>query len=277
MAKKRITMRQIRIILQQFIDGASIRTIVKRTGIARNTIRTYLRSFRQSGYNLEALLAMDDEQLANLCPEKASGPPPYKRYEQLNALMPTILRELSKRHVTRQLLWEEYRTQYPDGYGYTRFCHFISIQLLQKDVVAHFTHQPGQKLLMDFAGDKLSYYDPDTGEEIRCPVFIATFPFSSYTYAEALHSQNQQDFVKAFNNSVIYFEGVSECVVFDNMSTGVKKANRYEPQFTDLAEQLSLHYQTTFMATRVTKPRDKATVEGAVNIVYQRAFEKNMS
>jgi transposase len=272
MAKKRITMRQIRIILQQVIDGASIRTIVKRTGIARNTIRQYLRNFQQSGYSLEALLALDDEQLANLCPEKASGPPPDKRYEQLSRLLPQIIHELNKRHVTRQLLWEEYRAQYPGGYGYTRFCHFISMHLQQKNVVAHFTHQPGQKLLMDFAGDKLAYYDPDTGEEIRCPVFVATFPFSSFTYAEALHSQNQQDFVKAFNNSVVYFGGVSECVIFDNMTTAVKKADRYEPKFTDLAEQLSLHYQTTFMAARVNKPRDKATVEGAINIVYQRIY-----
>lgn len=272
MARKRITMKQIRIIIQQILDGASIRAISKRTGIARNTIRQYFRNFQQSGKGLEELLAMEDEQLAHLCPEKTSGPPPDNRYTHLEDTMPNLINELHKRHVTRQLLWEEYRAMYPDGYGYTRFCHYIANHLAQKNVVAHFTHQPGQQLHMDFAGDKLAYYDPHTGEEILCPVFVATFPFSSYTYAEACRSQGQQDFVKAFNSSAVYFKGVSECVLFDNTKTLVKKADRYEPDFTDLGEQLSVHYQTTFMATRVAKPRDKPTVEGAVNIVYNRIY-----
>ena len=251
MARKRITMRQIRIIIQQVMDGTSIRTISKRTGIARNTIRQYTRNFQQSGKSLEELLALNDEQLVHLCAEKTSGPPPDERYIHLEDTMPNLISELHKRHVTRQLLWEEYRAQHPDGYGYTRFCHYISSHLAQKNVVAHFIHQPGQELYMDYAGDKLPYYDPHTGEEILCPVFVATFPFSSFTYVEAFHSQGQQDLAKAFHNSVVYFDGVSECVLFDNTKTVVKKADRYEPEFTDLAEQLSVHYQTTFMATRV--------------------------
>ena len=58
----------------------------------------------------------------------------------------------------------------------------------------------------------------------------------------------------------------------DNLKSGVIKPDRYEPTFTDLLEQLSAHYSCTFMAARVVKPRDKATVERYVQIVYQRVY-----
>jgi hypothetical protein len=35
---------------------------------------------------------------------------------------PTIHRELRRPGVTLQLLWEEHRGVYPDGYGYSRYC-----------------------------------------------------------------------------------------------------------------------------------------------------------
>lgn len=46
----------------------------------------------------------------------------------------------------------------------------------------------------------------------------------------------------------------------------------YEPTFDALAEQWSLHYNTTLMASRVMKPRDKASVESHVNAVYNRIY-----
>ena len=36
--------------------------------------------------------------------------------------------------------------------------------------------------MVDFAGDKLSYVDPDTGEIIKVEVFVACMPYSDYTY-----------------------------------------------------------------------------------------------
>jgi transposase len=34
----------------------------------------------------------------------------------------TIHRELRRKGVTLQLLWEEHRAAHPNGYGYSRFC-----------------------------------------------------------------------------------------------------------------------------------------------------------
>lgn len=274
MAAKRKTMEQIRSILQQRINGRSIRWIAKQTGLSRNTIRVYLRSIEISGRSLPEVLELKDESLAALLARDEPFVCQDPRYLDLQEKLVVYSSELKKRHVTRELLWEEYRQLHPDGYGYTRFCHYLNAHIGAKDVTAIFDHRPGEKLMIDFAGDKLHYIDKESGELIYCEVFVAVLPFSSYIYAQAIPSQKQQHFVLGMNNAFLYLGGVPQCVLCDNMKSAVKKANRYEPTFTELTEQLSLHYRTTFMATRVRKPRDKATAETSVNVTYKRIYGK---
>ncbi len=274
MAGKRKTMEQIRNILRQKINGTSIRAIVRNTGVSRNTIKGYIRMIISSGYKLQNALELDDEALMGLMYEPYRPPTVEARHTHLQEKLPLYAEDLKKPHVTRQLLWEEYRQEFADGYGYTRFCHHLNEYIGKKDVTAIFSHRPGEKIMVDFAGDKLSYIDKESGEVIDCEVLITALPFSSYIYAEALPSQKQQDFVKGLSNAFLYLGGVPQSVLCDNLKSVVKKANRYEPIFTELIDQLSVHYQTTFMAARVRKPRDKATVEISVNVTYKRIYGK---
>ena len=274
MAGKRKTMEQIRNILREKVNGTPIRAIARHTGVSRNTIRGYIRLIKAQGYSLSKALELDDERLMGLVYEPQQRAVAGTRQGSFQQMLPVYAAELRKRHVTRQLLWEEYRQEFPDGYGYTRFCHYINEYIGRKDVTAMFTHRPGEKMMVDFAGDKLSYVDRESGEIIECEVLVTALPFSSFIYAEALSSQKQEDFVKGLSNAFLYLGGVPESVICDNLRSAVKKADRYEPAFTELIDQLSLHYQTTFMAARVRKPRDKATVESSVRITYQRIYGK---
>jgi hypothetical protein len=52
----------------------------------------------------------------------------------------------------------------------------------------------------------------------------------------------------------------------------VTKSCRYEPLFTDAMQQWGLHYNIALLATRVRKPKDKASVENEVRIAYQRIY-----
>jgi transposase len=56
------------------------------------------------------------------------------------------------------------------------------------------------------------------------------------------------------------------------MKTAVIKNCRYEPVFTDNMVQWSLHNNTGLLAARVRKPKDKASVENEVKLVYQRIY-----
>ena len=56
------------------------------------------------------------------------------------------------------------------------------------------------------------------------------------------------------------------------MRTAVVRANRYEPQFTEAMEYMAAHYSTTILAARVRKPRDKGSVEKAVDLTYKHIY-----
>jgi transposase len=266
-------MQQIRQILKQYVQGVSVRQIAKRTGFSRNTIRGYLQRWRSLGLTAASLEGLDDDALGKLVlGDEAPEVPRTERQRLLEGLLPGFAIELKRVGVTRQLLWQEYRSKDPEGYGYTRFCNILKGYLQRSDAVMHFEHKAGELMMIDFAGKTLHYVDTSTGERIACQVFVAVLPCSGYCYVEAVHSQQIGDFVQCIANSFAWYGGVPQCVLCDNLRSGVKRADRYEPQFTDLMEQLGVHYGCAFMATRVRQPRDKASVERHVQIIYQRVY-----
>lgn len=80
-------------------------------------------------------------------------------------LLPDFVEQLSHKHVTRQLVWEDYRRLYPDGYGKSQFYFHLAQNLrAQKSPTSALPHEPGKELFVDFAGDTLCYVDVQTGE-----------------------------------------------------------------------------------------------------------------
>lgn len=272
MANNLIKMNQIRRIVQLKAQGAGKRKISRLTQISRNTVKEYLTKAQRIGLGAEDLLKISDEELSSLFYSENKPTNPNGERQIIIDRMETYIKELSKTGVTRQLLWQEYHQDRPKGYGYTRFCYFISRQQKKKNCTMHFEQKPGEKVMVDFAGQTMPYVDKKTGEIIKCQVFVAVLAYSNYCYVEAVHSQRQEDYISCLVNAIKYFGGVPQCILSDNLKSAVKRTNRYEPTFTELAEQFGLHYNTTLMATRVAKPKDKPQVESAVRTVYTRIY-----
>ena len=272
MANKTLTMLQIRRILQLLNEGLSQRKIAKTLSISRNTVQDYCLKFIKSRLTRDGLLALDDHALHEILSSGRAARSKDDRYETLAPHLAHCLKELNRTGVTRLLLWKEYCQQQTDPYSYQQFCLYLNNHQMIHTAVMHFEHSPGEKAEIDFAGKKLSYVDKHSGEIIECPVLVCVLVFSGYTYVEALVDASMVQVVAALNRCMEYFGGVPIHVVSDNMKQTVKSCNRYEPTFTDLIDQWSLHYNTTFLAARVRKPRDKATVEKAVDIAYKRIY-----
>jgi transposase len=272
MANKPITMLQIRRILQLKINGKSNRDIARELHLARDTVNRYAKQLNQLDKSDEELLKLGDELLSSIVLNEQPLKQKDWRFIDLQQRIPSLCDELKKPKATRMILWEEYLHQVPDGYSYTQFCEHLSRFLETRKAVMHFEHDPAACLMFDFAGDKIPLVDIQTGEITKCSILVCTLPFSSYTYVEALLSANRQQLLKALNNALAYFGGVPHSVKTDNLKQFVKKSNRYEPAFDELAQQWALHYNTTLMASRVRKPRDKAAVESSVNSVYNRIY-----
>lgn len=272
-----LRMHQIRRILELQSNGQSIRHTERLTGLSRNTIREYLRRIVAAGLDVRQALDLEEDSLAAIVYTDdiellRTGRVKDERYTLFGQRADYFCSELRKRGVTRQLLWEEYRKENPGGYSYSQFCEHLSKYTERDKSVMHFTHRPAEQLQVDFAGDKLGYVDRSTGEWIACEVLVCALPYSHYIYAEALRSQKQEDFINGLRHALEYIGGVPQSIKCDNMRTAVVQSNRYEPQFTEAMEYMAAHYGTTILAARVRKPRDKGSVEKAVDLSYKHIY-----
>jgi transposase len=272
MANKTITMLQLRRLLQLKEQGYSNRRIAGMTNLSRKTVDDYVNRLKQTGKSTNELLKLDDESLHILAFQEPVSSVLNDKYSDLQNRLPDLAKDLKNSKTTRIILWEEYRQQVADGYGYSQFCEHLGRFLESRKAVMHFEHPPAEVMEFDFAGDPLSYIDLQTGEIVKCTVLVCRLPCSGYTYIEALPSAKRLYLVAALGRALEYFGGVPYMVRTDNMKQVVKKANRYEPSFDELAQQWSVHYNTTLTATRVAKPRDKAGVESSVNTAYYRVY-----
>ena len=265
-------MLQIRRILQLLEQGKSKRKISQVIHSSRHTIDGYVLKIEQTGLSLTVLSKLSDAELATLLYSGNSDSVPDERFEHLKTRLDYFLKELSRIGVTKLRLWEEYRQEVPDGYSYSQFCEHLAMYTRKSEATMHFEHNPGEFVQIDFAGKPLSYIDSSTGEIISCPVLVCVLPFSGYAYVEALQSASQEHLFPALGRCMSYFGGVPKNVLSDNMKQYVQKSNRYEPIFSEICEQWSLHYNTSLSAARVSKPKDKPSVENTVHLSYMRVY-----
>jgi transposase len=273
MANNPISMIKIRQILRLQSQGCSKLAIAAQTGIARNTLKKYIKEFTASGLTFDEICELSDKELEDLF-VKPEDRPLNERLQTLFSLFPSVDKDLKKKGVTRQLLWEEYKRNHPDGVGKSQFKHYFSQWKAQVNPTMHMEHKAGDKLYVDFAGDKLSIIDRQTGELKPVEVFVAILGASQLTYVEAVMTQQKEDFIFACENALHYYNGVPAAIVPDNLKSAVVKSSKYEPVLNETFADFAEHYGTTILPARAYRPRDKALVENAVRIIYTRIYVK---
>jgi transposase len=271
MANNNINMSKIRHILRLHLQGRSKLQIAELTGVSRNTLKKYLKEFDAHDLSYAALDILSDKELEALF-VKPPDKPVNEKLQTLFLLFPSYEKELKRKGVTRQLLWKEYRKQHPDGLGISQFKHYFALWLSQVNPSMHMEHKAGDKLYVDFAGNKLSIVDKQTGEVQEVEVFVSILGASQLTYVEAIPTQQKEDFITACENALHYYGGVPRAIVPDNLKSAVTKSSKYEPELNDTFADFAQHYSTTILPTRAYRPRDKALVEGAVRIIYTRIY-----
>ena len=262
-------MSQIKQLLQLHKQGVKKKAIARTLAISKNTVKDYLNKITLGGWSIDELLSLEDPVLEA---HFHAGNPAYSqdRFQLLKDKLDYYAGELSdkKHRVTKELLWEEYRQAHPGGYSRSQFCFHLLQHIRAKNPTMILEHKPGDQLFMDFAGRYGEYIDPDTGEVVKCPLFICCLPYSGYSFLIAIDSANTENSVYALSQTLAFFGGVPRILVPDNFKVAVTKANRYEPVISRVLEDFANHYGTVIVPTRVCKPRDKALVENQVKLTY---------
>ena len=140
-----------------------------------------------------------------------------------------IHRELRRKGVTLMLLWEEYRSGHPDGYGYSRFCELYTRWEGKLSPVMRQRHPAGERLFVDYAGHTIDVIAPQTGEVRTAQVFVAVLGASNYTFVEATWTQSLPDWIASHVRAFGFFGGVTAQIVSDNLKADSHPVCRAAP------------------------------------------------
>lgn len=256
-------MRKIREVLRlRFGLGLFQEQIARSCSIGQATVHRYLERATAAGLSWPLPEDCDDRQLEELLfPDARGSHPPSRRSTPNFAAVRQQLQ--THKHVTLQLLWEEYREQQPQGYSYSRFCELYQQWSRNQGVVMRQEHRAGEKMFVDWAGATIPLQDRQ-GRVTPVSLFVAVLGASSYTFAQAALSQDLANWIDCHIQAFEYFGGVPQLVVPDNPRTGVTRACRYEPDLNRTYTELAIHYGIGILPARPYRPRDKAKVENAV-------------
>lgn len=259
-------MTNYREILRQYSLGLNKSQIAAACGYSRNTVAHAISLAEENGLSYPLPEGMSDKQLAEILYPASAAKPEYKMpdYEY-------VAREMQKSGVTLNLLWLEYCEQCSNNgetpYQLTQFKKYYRDYTLKNSATMHLNHKPGEIMQVDWSGDTASVIDTDTGEMIPVYVFVATLPYSGYSYVEGFFSMDQECWTTAHVNAYRYFGGVARIIQCDNLKTGVDKHGRNEVKLNKAYSELAEHYNTAILPCRVRSPKDKAMVEGTVGVI----------
>ena len=263
-------MRKIKKVIELYCNTSlSNRDIERASQLPSSTVNDYIKRFKDSKLTFVELSDLSESEVYQRLFSE-----PVKPRGKTKPDFAKINRELRKKNITRQLLWEEYKEQYPEGMGYTQFCYHLSEWQKKLNVSMRQIHKAGEKLFVDYSGLKGEITDRKSGKKTLVDIFVATLGASGYTYAEASANQRLESFMDSHVNTFEFIEGVTQILVPDNLKSAVTKAHRYDPEINGSYQDMADHYNTVIIPARPYSPKDKSKVELAVKLVQRWILAK---
>ena len=112
------------------------------------TVSSMLARRADAGLNWPDIADWDEDRLRTALAPSSIPAPNWRKTDEPDYT--EIRRELqTHKHLTLQLLWQEYREKQPNGYGYSRYCGLYRSWLKRQDVVLRHEHRAGEKLFVD--------------------------------------------------------------------------------------------------------------------------------
>lgn len=254
-----------KLILELRAQGMSMNEISQTRHISKHSVSRTCKAALEKGLSFNDVQDMAENSLYHLLfPEK---------HVNENAFAPVdmeyVHEELGKIGVTLKLLHAEYLDECSSKealpMSYSKFCRNYKGYTVQGKFTSHIVHKPGERIEVDWSGPTMEYIDLDTGELILVYLFVATLPYSQYSYVEPCLDMKEMSWIQCHVNMWEFFGGTTRRLVPDNLKTGILKHPREgDIILNDAYEALAIHYRSAIMPAGVKKPKHKASVEGNV-------------
>ena len=263
-------MTNYREILRLYSQGLSQRSIAASCNCGKSTVQRAIMLVKEHGLVLPLSPEFTNERITKLIygsgDQDESKKAAYKEPDYAY-----VHKEMAKSGVTLSLLWNEYcaacRQNNDIPYMYTAFRNRYRTYAMHTRATMHLERRPGEQMQVDWAGQTMQIVDRITGEIMPVYIFVSVLPYSGYAYVEAFLNRTQENWITAHVNAYRHYGGVTRTLVPDNLKTGVTKRTKADIILNATYQEMAEYYDTAIMPTRVRKPKDKASVEGAVGHV----------
>jgi transposase len=268
MPNERISMSKLKQLIGLQASNLSIRALSRALGLSVGAVSKYLRAVRRSGIGAADAEALSEVELE----QRVFGPTVLGKPGAFVAPdCAWIHGELKRhRHVTLQLLWEEYEDRYgAAAYRRSAFCQIYRAWAKRLKRSMRQRHFAGEKLFVDYAGRTVPIYGARGEEAFRAHLFVSAMGASGCAYAEATRSESLPDWLASHVRALEFYGAAPTILVPDNPKVGVTRADRYEPDLQRSYEELAGHYRCVVIPARPYRPKDKSRVELSVLLVYR--------
>lgn len=264
-----------KLILQLASQGLSQNAISRGHHISKRSVNEVLSLAAEAGITFEDVKGLpDDEVYSRLYPGKFAAEVLYQQPDYAY-----VHEELKRVGVTLKLLWQEHQQACQSAgklaCGYTKFCLGYEAYVAESGLTNHLEHKPGEACEVDWSGKTMQIVDSVTGEVAEVYLFVATLPYSQYSYVEPCLDRKERSWLRCHVHMYAFFGGVPRRTICDNLKTGVVSHPRMgEVVLNDAYEALASHYVTAILPASVRKPKGKASVEGTVGKIATAVIAK---
>ena len=266
MARRSFTVRDIAEILKHWHAGRSARQIAQSLRVGRHTIAEFISVAQAAGYHPgqpQRSAAEWDDFVRSHFPNHADAPRQPASFAQIAPLHDQISEALKTNRPST--VWQRLHddqllsVSLPSFYRYLRHTwpagyRPASITVLRDDP------PPGDEAQIDF-GYLGTWLDPLTQRHSRLWAFLLILAHSRYLFLRVVARLDQLSWLQCHVDAFAFLTGVPRRLVIDNLTSGVLKADLYDPAINRGYQQLADHYGTLIDPCRAGHPKDKPRVE----------------
>jgi len=274
MAYREVGLMQVVEVLRRWQARESVRSIVRGTGLARNTVRKYVREARQLGLRPGGPPPTDEQVLA--LARLSQSAPPTRAAPRLGILAA---------HHEQIAIWLE------DELQLTRICELLAqrgvtvsystlrrfvrqtgLRSGQRDTVRMADSPPGEVAEFDF-GRLGPLADPLTGKRQAIWALSIVLPYSRHSFVWPLIHQTLPAVIEGLEAAWSFFGGVPRRLILDNFPAAVAGVDHLNPLPTHGFLEYSQARGFIVDPARVRHPKDKPHTERSMQYVRGRFWK----
>jgi transposase len=275
MGRRRITVADIKEVLVAWDAGESVSAIARMFGYTRPTMRKYVRAAEHVGVARggDQRGEAEWERLTRAVLERverrrargpaASAVATYRDYleERIGTMPLSVLHQRLRDEAGLRASWRTFhryvRAQWPER---LRSAPQATVRLADP--------APGEEAQVDFFYVGL-WDDPAAGRRRKLYAFLMTLGHSRHQFLYPVLAEDAAAWHEGHSKALAFFGGVPRRVVPDNLSAGIRKADRYDPRVNRAYGEVARYYGFVVDPARAGQPTDKPKVERGVP--YARA------